>query len=59
MSEDTDPEAIKIILIGDSGSGKTNLITVAAGYEFNSNSLTTRACSYIQKNILCIIPNTR
>lgn len=49
MSEDTDPEATKIILIGDSGTGKTNLITVAAGYEFNSNSLTTRACSYIQK----------
>jgi small GTP-binding protein len=49
MSEDTDPEAIKIILIGDSGTGKTNLITVAAGYEFNSNTLTTRACSYIQK----------
>ena len=49
MSEDTDPEATKIILIGDSGTGKTNLITVAAGYEFNSNTLTTRACSYIQK----------
>ena len=49
MEDDNDPEAIKIILIGDSGAGKTNLITVAAGYEFNSNSLTTRACSYIQK----------
>ena len=49
MSEDTEQEATKIILIGDSGTGKTNLITVAAGYEFNSNSLTTRACSYIQK----------
>jgi small GTP-binding protein len=49
MSGDSDPEAIKIILIGDSGTGKTNLITVAAGYEFNSNTLTTRACSYIQK----------
>ena len=44
-----DPEAIKVILIGDSGAGKTNLITVAAGYQFNSNSLTTKACSFIQK----------
>ena len=44
-----DSEAIKIILIGDSGTGKTNLIAVSAGFEFNSNSLTTRACSYIQK----------
>ena len=49
MADDNDPDSIKIILIGDSGAGKTNLITVAAGYEFNSNSLTTRACSYIQK----------
>ena len=49
MENDNDPEAIKIILIGDSGTGKTNLITVAAGFEFNSNTLTTRACSYIQK----------
>ena len=49
MAEDNDPETIKIILIGDSGAGKTNLIAVSAGYEFNPNSLTTRACSYIQK----------
>ena len=49
MENDNDPEAIKIILIGDSDTGKTNLITVAAGYEFNSNTLTTRACSFIQK----------
>ena len=50
MADDNDPDAIKVILIGDSGAGKTNLITVAAGFDFNSNSLTTRACSYIQKN---------
>ena len=42
-------EAIKIILIGDSGTGKTNLITVTAGFAFDSNTLTTKACSYIQK----------
>ena len=47
--EKNDPEAIKVILIGDSGAGKTNLITVSAGFEFNSNVLTTRACSFIQK----------
>ena len=41
--------AIKVILVGDSGTGKTNLITVAAGFEFNSNSLTTTSCSYVQK----------
>ena len=42
-------DSIKVILIGDSGTGKTNLITVAAGYEFDSNSLSTTSCSYIQK----------
>ena len=40
---------IKVILVGDSGAGKTNLITVSAGYEFNSNALTTTSCSYVQK----------
>ena len=48
-SDKKEPEAIKVILIGDSGTGKTNLITVTAGYKFNSNSLTTKACSFIQK----------
>ena len=42
----------KIILVGDSGTGKTNLITVAAGFEFNSNTLTTTSCSYVQKIII-------
>ena len=43
--------SIKIILVGDSGTGKTNLITVAAGFEFNSNSLSTTSCSYVQIKI--------
>ena len=43
--------SIKIILVGDSGTGKTNLITVASVFEFNTNSLTTTSCSYIQKII--------
>ena len=50
MSDDQD--SIKVILIGDSGTGKTNLITVAAGYEFDSNSLSTISCSYIQKTYM-------
>ena len=50
MSDDQD--SIKVILIGDSGTGKTNLITRAAGYEFDSNSLSTTSCSYIQKTYM-------
>ena len=49
--EDDRANTIKVILVGDSGTGKTNLITVAAGFEFNSNSLTTTSCSYVQKII--------
>ena len=49
--EEDKSNSIKIILVGDSGTGKTNLITVSAGMEFNSNSLTTTSCSYVQKII--------
>ena len=41
----------KLILVGDSGTGKTNLINVSAGFPFNSGILTTTSCSYIQKII--------
>ena len=41
----------KLILAGDSGTGKTNLINVSAGFPFNSGILTTTSCSYIQKII--------
>ncbi len=51
MSEDRS-SIIKVILVGDTGTGKTNLITVSAGFEFNSNSLTTTSCSYVQKIIV-------
>ena len=47
-SEDNN-NGIKVILVGESGTGKTNLITVAAGFKFNSNSFTTTSCSYVQK----------
>ena len=48
MSDDRN-NTIKVILVGDTGTGKTNLITVAAGFQFNTNTLTTTSCSFIQK----------
>jgi len=59
MAEDNKKESenansnniIKLIMVGDSGTGKTNLISVAAGLEFNTSSLTTTSCSYVQKII--------
>ena len=51
MSEEKPYNLIKLILVGDTGTGKTNLISVATGSEFNSGILTTTSCSYIQKII--------
>lgn len=42
---------IKVILVGDAGTGKTNLIGVATGQEFDSANLTTTTCSYLRLNI--------
>ena len=42
---------IKVILVGDSGTGKTNRITVGAGHKFEEGTLSTTSCSYLQKKI--------
>ena len=44
-------DIIKVIFVGEAGTGKTNLINVSAGYKFNSSTLTTRNCSFIRKTI--------
>ena len=51
MNEKDSFNIIKLILVGDTGTGKTNLIQVSAGLEFNQVALTTTSCSYIQKVI--------
>ena len=51
MSDEMPYNLIKLILVGDTGTGKTNLISVATGNEFNSGIFTTTSCSYIQKII--------
>ena len=38
MSDELTQDYIKIILLGESGVGKTNLINVAVGNTFNANS---------------------
>ena len=49
--EEQSQNSIKVILVGDSGTGKTNLIGVATGQPFNPESFTTINCSYIQFKI--------
>ena len=44
-------ESIKVILIGDTGVGKTNLINVASGREFDENEKSTFTASYVKKEI--------
>jgi small GTP-binding protein len=44
--------AIKVILVGDISTGKTNLISVAAGLEFNTDTISTTSCSFMQKKII-------
>ena len=45
-------DIIKLILVGDSGTGKTNIITVGSGLKFEAGTLSTTSCSYIQKKII-------
>jgi small GTP-binding protein len=49
MSEDEN--SIKIILVGDTGTGKSNLINVCCNLQFNPNSPSNISCSSLEKKI--------
>ena len=51
MSQPTPKKNIKIILIGESGVGKTNLINVAMDKGFEFNTASTYNTSYLEGNI--------
>ena len=44
-------ESIKVILIGDTGVGKTNLINVASGRKFDENERSTLTASYVKVEV--------
>ena len=48
----TEEEKIKIVLIGESGVGKTNLIQVAMGKPFQADSESTISSSYFEGDII-------
>ena len=45
-------EPIKVILLGESGVGKTNLINVVVGRSFNEESLSTQSCYYSESSFI-------
>ena len=49
--DEEDKETIKVILIGNEGVGKTNLINVASGRGFNENEKSSLTASYLKKLI--------
>ena len=51
MSKAEDENKIKIILLGQSGVGKTNIINIAIGKPFNEKEGSTIASSFVEKKI--------
>ena len=51
MTNDVSQDFIKIILLGESGVGKTNLISVTVGKGFNSNSHSSLTSSYYKNTV--------
>ena len=49
--DESENDEIKIILLGDSGVGKTSLINIVTGREFNENERTTEGSSFSEKII--------
>ena len=51
ICKENEKDEIKIILVGDSGVGKTNLINTSIGLEFNQNDNATASGSFVSKII--------
>ena len=49
--EDEESNGIKIILVGEPGTGKTSLINVSIGQEFNEKSTSTLSSTFVPKII--------
>ena len=48
----SDDKGIKIVLLGEAGVGKTNLIQVSIGKKFDENTSSTLTGSYVEKEYI-------
>ena len=48
MDQTEEDERIKVILVGETGTGKTSLINTALGKEFNDKEISSMKCSYVK-----------
>ena len=51
MADDDEDNGNKVIFLGESNVGKTNLIKISIGKKFEAHSLTTWSASYVPKEI--------
>ena len=52
VEEEENSNEIKVILIGDAGVGKTNLINTSSGGRFNENEKSSLSVSYMKKEVI-------
>ena len=50
-SQEEEEEETKVILVGESGVGKTNLINIITGGEFNQNEKSSSTASFLNKKL--------
>ena len=50
-NEEVEEEEIKVILVGEPGTGKTSLINVSVGAKFQENTQSTLLSTFVQKKI--------
>ena len=52
MSKEEDLQDIKVILVGEPGTGKTSLINVAIGEKFTQDTSSTLISTFVQKRVI-------
>ena len=54
-NEEVEEEEIKVILVGEPGTGKTSLINVSVGAKFQENTQSTLLSTFVQKKLIKMV----